>query len=143
GSPPICDATRSRRGQQAGMGIVRIHGQRSRGGYSCWFRFIASSALPVAARQGCAGGNKTSSSHQSDVAGRLEKGIMLRMSRAQLHQLIWSKPMTEIARAYGVRGQHIANACDEHEIARPPAGYWQKLEYGKAVESVALDNSNY
>ena len=73
----------------------------------------------------------------------MEKGIMLRMSRAQLHQLIWSQPMTEIARAYGVRGQHIANACDEHEIARPPAGYWQKLEYGKAVESVALDNSNY
>lgn len=68
---------------------------------------------------------------------------MLRVTRAELHELVWSKPMTEMAREYGVRGQHIAKACDEHEIARPPAGYWQKLEYGKAVESVALDNSNY
>lgn len=68
---------------------------------------------------------------------------MLKLTRAELHALVWSKPMTEIARDYGVRDQHVAQACDAHEIARPRPGYWQRLEHGKAVETVALDNKNY
>jgi len=61
---------------------------------------------------------------------------MLRLSRAALYDLVWSKPMTEIARDHGVRDQHVAQACDDHDIARPRAGYWQKLDHGKAVERV-------
>lgn len=68
---------------------------------------------------------------------------MLRTTRSELHALVWSKPMTAIARQHGVRGQHIAQACDAHEIARPRPGYWQRLEHGKAVETVALDNNNH
>lgn len=68
---------------------------------------------------------------------------MLRMSRKQLHELVWSRPMTEIARAYGVRDQHVAQACDAYEIARPPTGYWQRLQYGKSVEAVSLNNASY
>ncbi|UDL90686.1 hypothetical protein LGH82_04985 [Mesorhizobium sp. PAMC28654] len=44
---------------------------------------------------------------------------MLRLSRAALYELVWSKPLTEIAKTYGVRDQHIAQACDHHDIARP------------------------
>lgn len=68
---------------------------------------------------------------------------MLRMSRRQLHELVWSKPMTEIARAYGVRDQHVAQACDAYDIARPPPGYWQRLQYGKSVEAVSLSIASY
>lgn len=68
---------------------------------------------------------------------------MLKISRAELHALVWSKPMTEIARGYGVRDQHIAQACDAHDIARPRAGHWQRVEHGKAVETVALDNKSF
>ncbi len=68
---------------------------------------------------------------------------MLKVTRAELHALVWSKPMTEIARDYGLRDQHVAQACDAHEIARPRPGYWQRLEHGKAVETVALDNKNH
>lgn len=68
---------------------------------------------------------------------------MLRMSRAELHALVWSKPMTEIAREYGVHNQHVAWVCNAFDIARPRAGHWQRVEHGKAVETVALTNENY
>lgn len=68
---------------------------------------------------------------------------MLRLSRAELYELIWSKPMTDIARQFDIRDQHIAQACDYHDIARPPAGYWQKVEHGKAVERIALSNDKF
>lgn len=51
----------------------------------------------------------------------------MRLSRAQLHELVWSRPMTEIARLFGVRDQHIARACDGADIERPRARYWQNV----------------
>lgn len=96
-------------------------------------------------------------SHDVGKAGELAKRIdradwdcliraernMLRMTRAELHGLVWSKPMTEIARLYGIRDQHVAQACDAHDIARPGAGHWQRVEHGKSTETFALDNKNY
>jgi hypothetical protein len=62
----------------------------------------------------------------------------MRLSRAELYELVWSQPMTEIAKHYGVRDLRIAQACDSYDIARPPAGYWQKLAHGKKVEKINL-----
>ena len=67
----------------------------------------------------------------------------MKLSREQLHDLVWSMPMTEIARQSGLRDQHIARACDGAEVARPRAGYWQKLEHGKFVARVALSNDRF
>ena len=64
----------------------------------------------------------------------------MKLMRAEIHELVWSQPMTEIARQFGVRDQHVAKACDGAEIARPRAGYWQKVGYGKAVSRLALTN---
>lgn len=68
---------------------------------------------------------------------------MLKLSRAELHELIWSKPMTEIARHYGVRDMHVAQACDAFDVARPRPGYWQKVGHGKPVETAELHNTRY
>jgi len=51
--------------------------------------------------------------------------------------------MTEIARQFSIRDQHVAKACDGAEIARPPAGYWQKIEHGKSVPRVELGNDRF
>lgn len=51
--------------------------------------------------------------------------------------------MTTIARHYGVRDLQIAQACDSYDIARPPAGYWQKLAHGKKVERIDLPTTNF
>lgn len=68
---------------------------------------------------------------------------MVRLSRAELHDLVWSRPMTEIGRQFGVRDQHIARACDGADIARPRAGHCQKVEHGKSVPRVALGNNRF
>ncbi|RRI01521.1 hypothetical protein EH240_14605 [Mesorhizobium tamadayense] len=68
---------------------------------------------------------------------------MLRMNRTALYELVWSRPMTEIAREFGIRDQHVAQACDYHDIARPRAGHWQKIDHGKAVERVTLSNDAF
>lgn len=67
----------------------------------------------------------------------------MKLTRAELHELVWSQPMTEIARQLGIRGQQVAKACDGAEIARPPAGYWQKVGYGKPVSRFALTNDRF
>ncbi|MDX8456734.1 hypothetical protein RFM98_28760 [Mesorhizobium sp. VK9D] len=51
------------------------------------------------------------------------------------YDLVWSKPMTEIARQYGIRGQHVAQTCDAYEIAQPRAGHWRSR--AQACEAVA------
>lgn len=58
--------------------------------------------------------------------GRME------VTRADLYELVWSQPMSQLAKSYGVAAVKIARACDDYHIVRPPAGYWQKLAHGKA-----------
>jgi hypothetical protein len=66
---------------------------------------------------------------------------MQELSRAALYELVWSKPMTEIARDLNVRDQHVAVACDLFDIVRPRAGHWQKVGHGKPVEKGALSTT--
>jgi hypothetical protein len=94
----------------------------------------AGGSVSSAGRRSCA--------HYSGYRMR-EGSEMLSMTRTELHALVWSKPMTEIAKLYGVRDQHVAQACDAYQIARPRAGHWQRMEHGKAVETTVLDNRNY
>lgn len=68
---------------------------------------------------------------------------MLKMTRAELHALVWELPITAIARAHSVRARHVAQVCDAHDIARPRPGHWQKVDHGKAVEAIPLDNRRY
>ena len=68
---------------------------------------------------------------------------MLKLSRAELHELVWSRPMTEIAREFGVRDQHLAQICDSYDVARPPTGHWQKVQYGKSVQWVSLTTDRF
>ncbi|AZO61960.1 MAG: hypothetical protein E5V67_01180 [Mesorhizobium sp.] len=51
--------------------------------------------------------------------------------------------MTEIARVLNVRDQHIAMTCDLFDIARPRAGHWQKVRYGKPVEKAVLSTEAF
>ncbi len=62
----------------------------------------------------------------------------IEVSRVGLYELVWSQPMSQLARSYGIAAVKIARACDDYDIARPPAGYWQKLAHGKAPEKRVL-----
>lgn len=67
----------------------------------------------------------------------------MEFTRSALFELVWSTPMTAIARQYGVHHQDVAKACDKYNIARPKAGYWEKVRNGKAVDKAELDNRRF
>lgn len=55
------------------------------------------------------------------------------MTREELHQLVWSKPMVKVAEQFGVSGSYLARVCSILRVPRPERGYWAKLEAGKAA----------
>lgn len=63
---------------------------------------------------------------------------MKTVSRKELYELVWSKPMIKVAADYGVTGTALKKVCDRHKIPTPERGYWAKLEYGKQVNKAAL-----
>ena len=63
---------------------------------------------------------------------------MITFTRNELFDLVWSKPIRVIAAEHGVNAIHLAKICDEHNIPRPIAGYWQKLEHGKPTQQAVL-----
>jgi hypothetical protein len=54
------------------------------------------------------------------------------ISREQLYQLVWSKPMIKVAAEFGVSGSYLARICTLLNVPRPERGYWAKLAVGKA-----------
>ncbi len=68
---------------------------------------------------------------------------MSSFTRAELYELVWSRPLKLIAEAHGLDAIRLARACDEYEIARPLAGHWQKLEHGKTVVKPPLTNGKF
>ena len=63
---------------------------------------------------------------------------MKTVSREELYELVWSKPMIKVAADYGVTGTALKKTCDRHHIPTPERGYWAKLEFGKRVNKEAL-----
>lgn len=63
---------------------------------------------------------------------------MKTVSREELYELVWSKPMTKVAADFGVTGTALKKTCDRHDIPTPERGYWAKLEHGKQVNKETL-----
>lgn len=63
---------------------------------------------------------------------------MKTVSREELYEQVWARPMTKVAADYGVTGTALKKTCDRHHIPTPDRGYWAKLEYGKPVKKESL-----
>lgn len=61
-----------------------------------------------------------------------------RFKREELYELVWSKPMSKLARELSVSDRAIAKACERVEIPTPGLGYWAKLQHGKMVKRSLL-----
>lgn len=59
-------------------------------------------------------------------------------TREEIYKLAWSTPLNKLGSEFGVTGQRLANVCRRFDIPVPPAGYWQKLAFGKVVERPEL-----
>lgn len=52
-------------------------------------------------------------------------------SRVELFALVWSKPMTHLAKALGLSDVGLRKICVKFGIPLPPRGYWARLQVGK------------
>lgn len=59
-------------------------------------------------------------------------------TRQEFYDLVWSTPMTKLARRFGMSDVGLRQICVKHGIPTPPAGYWAKLEFGKKVSKTSL-----
>lgn len=63
----------------------------------------------------------------------------IRLTRAELHALVWAEPLKIIAQRFGTSGARLSEICDTHAIARPEQGYWLRLELGKPIRERPLE----
>lgn len=61
-----------------------------------------------------------------------------RIERNQLYELVWSKPLTEVAKEYDVSDKAIAKICDKLNVPVPSIGYWRKIEVGEVIPKQKL-----
>lgn len=59
-------------------------------------------------------------------------------TRAQLHELVWSKPMQKLAAEFGLSDVGLAKACRKANIPVPERGYWARRTAGKPTIIVTL-----
>ncbi|MGH6780948.1 MAG: TetR/AcrR family transcriptional regulator, partial [Sphingomonadaceae bacterium] len=55
----------------------------------------------------------------------------LSLSREELYELVWSKPLFAAAAEYGLTGNALAKICDRLLVPYPTRGHWQKVHAGK------------
>lgn len=60
------------------------------------------------------------------------------ISRRELYDLVWSKPISKLAPEFGLSDRGLAKLCTRHRIPVPPRGYWAKLAAGANVEKTAF-----
>ena len=60
------------------------------------------------------------------------------IKRIELYKLVWSKPITKIAKDYKVSDSAIIKICKKMQIPRPGPGYWTRVECGKHVKITPL-----
>jgi hypothetical protein len=51
-------------------------------------------------------------------------------SRQKLYDQVWSKPMRQLAKEYGLSDVGLSKLCRRHNIPLPPMGYWMKISHG-------------
>ncbi|WP_156347475.1 MULTISPECIES: hypothetical protein [unclassified Sphingomonas] len=60
------------------------------------------------------------------------------VSREELYRLVWSEPMTRLAKRFEVSDSYLARICKLLNVPRPGLGYWAKMEVGKAPPQTPL-----
>jgi hypothetical protein len=61
-----------------------------------------------------------------------------KISRQELYNLVWSKPMTALAKEYNISDNGLRKICKKLNIPLPQLGHWQKLQFGKKVVIIPL-----
>src|SRR5258706_2717584 len=55
----------------------------------------------------------------------------LTLSREDLYELVWSKPMADLAKDFGISDVGLAKRCKRLGIPVPGRGYWARIDAGQ------------
>ena len=61
-----------------------------------------------------------------------------KLTRRAMYDLVWARPMTNVAEDFGISDVALKKICDKHRVPTPSRGYWAKKEAGKPVKEVRL-----
>ncbi|EAQ96108.1 hypothetical protein [Congregibacter litoralis] len=53
------------------------------------------------------------------------------MTRQELYDMVWSRPITRVAKDFGISDVALGKQCKKYDIPKPPVGYWAKVSHGK------------
>jgi hypothetical protein len=62
----------------------------------------------------------------------------LKLTREELHNLVWAKPMTEVAKDFQISDRAMAKICARKQVPVPPRGHWAKKSAGQDVPKPSL-----
>jgi hypothetical protein len=54
----------------------------------------------------------------------------IRFTREQLYEKVWSKPMSSLAKEWGISDVGLAKICRRYNIPRPGLGHWARKQHG-------------
>ena len=60
------------------------------------------------------------------------------INRTVLYRQVWSYPVTEVAKQYGISDVGLAKICKKLNIPKPGLGYWAKKQNGHKVQQLPL-----
>lgn len=75
---------------------------------------------------------------QRDELGRL----MSRYDRSALYEQVWSQPVQEVAKSYGISGVRLGKICRKLHVPVPPRGYWARMQNGYTMRKPPLPKLN-
>lgn len=64
------------------------------------------------------------------------------ITRKDLYNLVWSKPITVLAKELAFDAYNLRKLCKKHNIPLPESGYWQKLKFNKEVSIIEFPVDN-
>jgi len=63
------------------------------------------------------------------------------LTRDRLYESVWSKPISILAKEFGLTDNELRKICKNFNIPLPYLGYWAKLKHGKPARKVGLPAS--
>jgi hypothetical protein len=59
-------------------------------------------------------------------------------TREEFYKLVWSKPLTHLAKEFVLSNVALHKICRKHDIPNPPLGWWAKKAAGQKVKQTPL-----
>ncbi|WP_431134720.1 hypothetical protein [Psychroserpens mesophilus] len=60
------------------------------------------------------------------------------LKQKDLYDLVWSKPLTTLAKELNFDAYNLRKICKQHNIPLPQSGHWQKIKHNKKVSKTTF-----